>query len=152
MYTNPSFVRANPHHVRGRKPTGSGAAWSLTLKRGPRWPQIVRLDLRAFSAVQLSHYCGDRRGYPLQSQYRRACGCAFLDNHYRPVLASHRLAILSSRRQDRGWLCNRCCTRGWFCVAHRMSLGATKAMTAREPRMERWKVYGTKGGERSRPA
>jgi hypothetical protein len=26
IYTNPSFVRANPHHVRGRKPTGSGAA------------------------------------------------------------------------------------------------------------------------------
>ena len=85
MYTNPSFVRANPHHVRGRKPTGSGAAWSLTLKRDPDGRFLFGSTCE-LSSRELSHYCGDRRVY---STRMRTC---VLDHHYRLVLASHRLA------------------------------------------------------------
>jgi hypothetical protein len=85
MYTNPSFVRANPHHVRGRKPTGSGAAWSLTLKRGPDGRFLFGSTCE-LSSGELSHYCGDRRVY---STRMRTC---VLDHHYRLVLASRHLA------------------------------------------------------------
>jgi hypothetical protein len=86
----------------------------------PQGPRRVESNLEARApmaancsarlASELSPYCGDRRGY------RRACKYAFFDHHYGPALASRHLATLL-RRQDRGWLCNRCCTRGWFCVA-----------------------------------
>ena len=68
-----------------RKPTGSGAAWSLTLKRGPDGRFLFGSTCE-LSSSELSHYCGDRRGY-----WTRMRTCV-LDHLYRLVLASHHLA------------------------------------------------------------
>lgn len=105
--TNPSFVRAealHTQHVRDKKPTGSGAAWSLFEAR----PGCALCSARIARSLRLffngATDCDDRRGY-VQSD---AVASSWDGN----LEASSK----TTRRQDCGRLCERCCTRGWWWV------------------------------------
>jgi hypothetical protein len=103
MTQNPSLVCAKPpHHVRVEIHRVWRRAESiLCVQRGPNplWPLHVRLDLRALlSAVAMEAAIDGRNPNMLPDT---------------SILAVPGMA----RRQDRGRLYDRYCTRGWSCVA-----------------------------------
>lgn len=99
--------RQETHRVRRRVESN--------LEARPRWPQIVRLDLRAPLQRAVALLRRSTGIFDAHADMRFLTTITGLSWHR---IASQRLAILQPRRQDRGWLCNRCCTRGWLCVAH----------------------------------
>jgi len=131
-----SFAQTLPPRQR-QEPTGSAAAWSLSYEARPRSRTLFG------STCELSQVSCRLAAIDGDIDTRAPCGRTYV--YCTAGLALyHVLSCHSTRRQDRGRLCNRCCTRGWCCVAPDVAVRDR----SREPRMERTE----RGNECSRPA